>query len=500
MQIRYDQGPLITPIDPRDPKSPTRLEIFRRDYHFPKLKEFTNLGICHGLTGAWLACSAILETQSDSKDINERDDLLWFSKTIESFLQWDGKTKLDPSEVMQIKKLLEIVSTYYEEFMLLHFDQIFEKIKSAKLLHGAQPVDFKCEYTLQAPFFTVDQLASIIPQIIHPQRKVEIFTAHHTVGLILREDHVFQLFDPNQPTGVLLLRTPEEVAQNIFNMMFYNFSSSLPLMLFINSFSHGGMKPVFYPKQVEILAQLLKGKDLNQPVFSFREEGALLYFAVCYHNRITMQYLLSQKADVNAVNRAGETPLMKAVEINFIDGVKMLLDNRALPNLIDVPYSSTALHRAAGKGYKNIAEILVKYGADIHLIDRFGNSPPALARMRGFSDCATAIERAALTLRRPSVSAVETKNMVHPHRDHKDESNRFEVGIDIFDVTASRVPDKQSRPPEAPASFWHSITSTVSSFVSGHFGHSVDKSPKTDVPSDSSTHDKSDDPTHSNKV
>ena len=121
------------------------------------------------------------------------------------------------------------------------------------------------------------------------------------------------------------------------------------------------------------------------------------HIAVYYGHRDLAEYLISQKADVEAENPSGYTPLFYAAMKNHtglvdllikanadvnhlsaygtsamhdaayngnLDILRLLLENGADPN-IDSPILATPLHRAAFAGNHEAAEYLLDHGADI---------------------------------------------------------------------------------------------------------------------------------------
>ena len=85
-----------------------------------------------------------------------------------------------------------------------------------------------------------------------------------------------------------------------------------------------------------------------------------------------VEMLLAHKADVNAADTPGLTPLHYAVLANNRDVVKSLLTHGANANAKDSKYGNTPLIVAVGKGYKETAELLLALGADVNAADNMG--------------------------------------------------------------------------------------------------------------------------------
>ena len=89
----------------------------------------------------------------------------------------------------------------------------------------------------------------------------------------------------------------------------------------------------------------------------------------CYH--ITTLVLLSQGADVNAVNRYGSTPLHSAATS---EKATVLLENGADVNAVDAKQGETPLHRAVGQHCVETVSMLLEHGADV-MMDKQGETP-----------------------------------------------------------------------------------------------------------------------------
>lgn len=73
--------------------------------------------------------------------------------------------------------------------------------------------------------------------------------------------------------------------------------------------------------------------------------------------------LVAKGANVNAKWRYDQTPLFKAAERGDVEIVKILLENKADPNVRDTFYRATPLYWGADKGHTEVVRALVNAGA-----------------------------------------------------------------------------------------------------------------------------------------
>ena len=78
-----------------------------------------------------------------------------------------------------------------------------------------------------------------------------------------------------------------------------------------------------------------------------------------------VELLLKHKADVNAADKDGATPLLLAAESGHAAVVELLLKHQADVNAANT-YGSTPLHFAALKGSIAVVELLLNYQADVN--------------------------------------------------------------------------------------------------------------------------------------
>lgn len=76
------------------------------------------------------------------------------------------------------------------------------------------------------------------------------------------------------------------------------------------------------------------------------------------------EILLTYGSDVNFADTTGKYPIYRAIELNNIEGVKLLLSLKV--NLGDSCYFSKLITLAYSKGFTEIAEILIEAEAALY--------------------------------------------------------------------------------------------------------------------------------------
>jgi ankyrin repeat protein len=124
---------------------------------------------------------------------------------------------------------------------------------------------------------------------------------------------------------------------------------------------------------VERVRQLLeKRQDLNLPLPD-KDGFTLIHWSVQEWNPEITRLLVEYGANPNTSGDSGVTPLANATGDNKIEAVELLLELGA-----DVNYSEghgTALHTACAYEYPQVAEILIKHGADVNAVGDEGWTP-----------------------------------------------------------------------------------------------------------------------------
>ncbi|CAH0549306.1 unnamed protein product [Brassicogethes aeneus] len=186
----------------------------------------------------------------------------------------------------------------------------------------------------------------------------------------------------------------------------------------INAQDIDGLSPLMFAvdnNHTETAEYLInQGADVN--LRDSKYTGTALHFAAATGNVEIAKVLLSKKADIDAQDINGNSPLMFAVSNNHTETAKFLINQGADVNLRDSKDNATALHDAALTENVEIANVLLSKDADIDAQDINGKSPLIFAvsnnhtetakflinkgadvNLRGSKDNATALHDAAAT-------------------------------------------------------------------------------------------------------
>jgi ankyrin repeat protein len=117
-----------------------------------------------------------------------------------------------------------------------------------------------------------------------------------------------------------------------------------------------------------------------------------LSYAAYNGNTEIMGLLIRNGADVNKADKFGRTALMMASSGPYPMAVKMLLDQKADPNLVDTEEHFTALMYAAAEGQLECVRILLLYKADPVMKDKDGDDALSFARNNGHKAIVTLLE------------------------------------------------------------------------------------------------------------
>lgn len=110
-----------------------------------------------------------------------------------------------------------------------------------------------------------------------------------------------------------------------------------------------------------------------------------LHIVVAARDTAWLNYLISQRANVNLADNQGVTPLALAVQVGYIEGAEALIAGRAR---VDVANASgeTPLMFAVHSRNADMMRVLLQAGADPDRKDNSGRSARDYARLRGATD------------------------------------------------------------------------------------------------------------------
>lgn len=131
-----------------------------------------------------------------------------------------------------------------------------------------------------------------------------------------------------------------------------------------------------------------------------RPEGrlTLLHRAVLDGYPDLVEWLLDRNADVDGVNKSGETPLHAAMLDDDPSGnsiARVLLKRGADPNA-RTPHGETPLHRAVAFGKSAKARLLLKHGADVNARAKRGETPLHVGCRQGSEQVQTTVAQGDL--------------------------------------------------------------------------------------------------------
>jgi ankyrin repeat protein len=109
-------------------------------------------------------------------------------------------------------------------------------------------------------------------------------------------------------------------------------------------------------------------------------------------NTDLVELLIANRADVDAKDRYGLTPLHFAAYDGYGDMADLLLANHAEVDAGSIS-GETPLHEAAHRGFNGMVELLLAYGANIDAKNEKGETPSDFAAARGFSDTVEVLRR-----------------------------------------------------------------------------------------------------------
>ena len=113
-----------------------------------------------------------------------------------------------------------------------------------------------------------------------------------------------------------------------------------------------------------------------------QSQNTLLHIAVENRNNVLRDFLLANKANVNACNFSGQTPLMLAARQGDEQAVEALLKAGAHVNALDNARNGTIMYGVYGNN-ERVIDLLVQHGADLNQENAEGLFPLTAAACSG---------------------------------------------------------------------------------------------------------------------
>jgi cytohesin len=121
--------------------------------------------------------------------------------------------------------------------------------------------------------------------------------------------------------------------------------------------------------KVQLVQKLISsGADIN----AVNYRGTALLQALRWDEVVKL--LLEAKADPNAADQSGNTPLLEAIRKGYFESAKLLLEAGASTSAV-TPGKITPLHAAAGVGDIQLVQLLLNYPNDVNAKDSRGYTP-----------------------------------------------------------------------------------------------------------------------------
>jgi ankyrin repeat protein len=163
-----------------------------------------------------------------------------------------------------------------------------------------------------------------------------------------------------------------------------------------------GWQPIHYAAEnnhIGMVDHLVQGHHVSLDSTD-SENKTLLHRSVEKKNQKMTQFLLEQKANVNAVeNRSGSTPLHLAAKNRDLKTLELLIDAGADPSLPD-GVGRTALYHAYNENFIDVVDLLLEKKADPNLVvdTKTGSTLLHLAAAKGDTDMIVKLHKAGALL------------------------------------------------------------------------------------------------------
>jgi ankyrin repeat protein len=160
---------------------------------------------------------------------------------------------------------------------------------------------------------------------------------------------------------------------------------------------------------VELARKFARSASIN----ARNEYGATaLYTAVASGNIAIVRLLLAEKADPDVPLLSGETPLMAAADNGDLEAARLLIDSGANVNANEKNGGQTALMWAAAERASAIVRLLVERGADVRARSKGGFTPLLFAAQQGDVESGRVLLQAAADVNERTAAGDMTVLMV----------------------------------------------------------------------------------------
>jgi ankyrin repeat protein len=136
--------------------------------------------------------------------------------------------------------------------------------------------------------------------------------------------------------------------------------------------------------------------------------------------RDLVELLLANRADVNARDNGGATPLLWAAKNGHKDVVQLLLASKADVNAKERKFANTALHFAAEGGHREVAKLLLASKADVNEGNKVNATPLHFAALKGNEDVVKLLLAAGADINAAEIKYGQTPLHIAANESHKD--------------------------------------------------------------------------------
>ncbi len=314
-------------------------------------QEFINeflCGFCSGLSSLWLYSRFLSHSTEDKshKSLVQCDDAEWFWQCIYVLSEWDE------TDISGISRLVDpfinkIHFLQYAKFMLNNvnqndFEYIVSDTKNRKFIR---------EFTKIVPFNNYQELKKYLEVFNKaPFLLLKISALDHEFALVKNGGN-YIIYDPNSINGEFISNDLEIIAKQIIKILQSNHN---PNVIAFSSF-HESTKPKInyaFPKVTSANLERYSDKFLQQIIFCC---------AVYGDYELAQKVLISQRVDINLLEVNHSHALDVAAQNNYAQIVSLLLDYGANPHITN-KYGYNSWMLSIAHGSLDVVKVFVEKG------------------------------------------------------------------------------------------------------------------------------------------